>query len=141
MMGELAPIVAFNAARLAEDEAAAKAAARKRKPPWRAETWGHVNNSPEGASPSRHDGGGVAGTTDGRIAVHVARHDPARALRQVAAVRRIMARHHADDHGMCAGCPTGTAGDPEYPIDECPEQRDVAGIWSDHPECQEGWKP
>lgn len=124
MTADLAAIVAFIEARLAEDEAAAKEA------PWELDRgewpfWIEYIDSSDAES---------AGTYRDRF-------PPARMLRDVEAARRILERHHADEHGMCAGCPVDTAGDPDYPVGECPEIRDLASRWSDHPEYQEGWKP
>lgn len=70
-------------------------------------------------------------------AAYIAEYDPARALRQVEAGRRILARHRVDesDHAWrysapryCVGC--GYQGDCDDPvtedIDRCPELLDLA---------------
>ncbi|WP_280498378.1 DUF6221 family protein [Nocardia farcinica] len=62
---------------------------------------------------------GVAMTSD----EHFARHDPARVLRQVAALREVVR--------VSAG-----TGDPVYEDDL---MRSVAAIWSDHPDYQPEW--
>jgi hypothetical protein len=72
---------------------------------------------------------------------HIARHDPARVLADVAAKRRILARHKPGDPKLfgwapnwCEGCGyEGEAGDPRTEdIDDCPEIRDLASTWADH---------
>src|SRR6266702_4239538 len=106
MSGDLA---AFWAARLDEDEAAANAA---RAGPWRYDGSAVIaatglNVTPAGAHHSIHEDD----------AAHIARHDPARVLREVAADRRIMDRHTPrllDRWQVCSNC---RPVDPEYPSD------------------------
>lgn len=74
-------------------------------------------------------------------AAHIARHDPARVLREVAAKRRVLERHYADDDGSCVGChfandETRWAED----IEECPELRDMASVYDDHPDYEQAWR-
>ncbi|WP_234017771.1 MULTISPECIES: DUF6221 family protein [unclassified Streptomyces] len=69
------------------------------------------------------------------IALHVALHDPARALREVEAKRRVLARHALSP----------AAGDPELPWDNrddcqyddetwpCDDLLDLASPYGDHP--------
>lgn len=132
-------MAAFATARLGEDEAAARAAARKRKPPWRAEIYadglgGSVNNSPAGARPAAHDRGHVAETINGAVAQHIALHDPARALREVEAGRRILARH--------ADCAVGN-GSCEWFAGPgpCDDFADLLYRWAGHPDYRPAWKP
>lgn len=115
MDGDLA---AFLAARLDEDEAAAKAA-------WGVEwDWRYVAE-PFGERPS------IAHT------VHIARHDPARVLREVAAKRAILARYATV---QAWSYPPGD-GD-EAVQDELGEvTRSLAAVYSDHPGYREEWKP
>jgi len=113
----------FLRARLDDDEQVARAA----KPgPWAA------------------DGGGVHAThpTDEVVsytesAEHIARHDPARILREVEVKRRIMEKHGASDrmeysYFLCTGCSDG------HP---CDTLRLLALPYDDHPECREEWRP
>ncbi|WP_217502318.1 DUF6221 family protein [Streptomyces lunaelactis] len=77
------------------------------------------------------------------IAEHVALHDPARVLREVAAKRRVLARHVLSP----------ASGDPELPWDNrddcqydgedwpCPDLLDLALIYTDHPSFREQWVP
>jgi Family of unknown function (DUF6221) len=123
--GELvAAITAFNKARLDEDEWIARQADDE----WER---GFGGLRVTGESP-------FAGQwTDD----HIARNDPARALRQVAAGRRILERHSADETGDCQGCANPYSDGLGVQIDDCPEQRDLASWWSDHPEYRARWKP
>jgi len=75
---------------------------------------------------------------------HIARHDPARVLREVAAKRRVMERHSADptytpvDRWYCLGCGNDDMG-PLSEIEDCPELRDLAAPYSDHPDYRQEW--
>lgn len=72
--------------------------------------------------------------TDMRAAQHIANHDPARALRQVAAMRLIVAEH--EDQHECT--------DPhaaQYPYVGCRTLRLVASMYADRDGYQEGWRP
>lgn len=92
-------------------------------------------------------------------AAHVARHDPARVLREVAAKRAVMSRHrevkeddelgwmwsrYASDHNRsqpCAGC--GVWGDPDLPVtdrvEDCPELHALASVYADHSDFNPDW--
>ncbi|MCQ4207938.1 DUF6221 family protein [Streptomyces longispororuber] len=71
------------------------------------------------------------------IALHVTLHDPARALREVEAKRRVLARHTLSP----------ATGDPELPWDNrddcqfdgetwpCEDLLDLASPYADHPDC------
>lgn len=68
---------------------------------------------------------------------------PRRVLREVEAKRRVMARHcpgmRTRDYVYCRDCPGDQDGFPEVPIDECPELRDIAAVYSDHPDFDPNW--
>ncbi|MFE3229325.1 DUF6221 family protein [Nocardia sp. NPDC059228] len=80
---------------------------------------------------------------------HIARHDPARVLRQCAALRAIAGRHEAKNWEwyedsrclrmvsgvICEEC-SGDIGDVLWPCDEI---RALAAIWFDHPDYQQEW--
>lgn len=82
------PLSAFIEARLAEDEAAALAAARSFGQDWRAELTGGdvVTGRVYGKSRDRY----VADAMRGSGSVHIASHDPARAVREVAFGRALL---------------------------------------------------
>ncbi len=76
---------------------------------------------------------------------HIARHDPARVLREVEAKRAILAAHprveslftecgtcHESEEGWAATVPV------QWP---CSTVRHVAAVWSDHPDYRAEWKP
>lgn len=75
-------------------------------------------------------------------AAHIARHDPARVLREVAAKRRVLARHHAGSDGSCDGCGYDQEQGPWIErLEDCPELRDMASVYADRPGYREEWKP
>jgi hypothetical protein len=94
------------------------------------------------------------GDDDFANALHIARHDPARVLREVEAKRKIIDRHHPETYSFaevgdagdrfersvigCAQC-TYDGLDPEpWP---CADVRDLAAIFSDRPGYREEWRP
>jgi uncharacterized protein DUF6221 len=117
-------LIAFIKARLDEDEAAAK--------PFEGTTW-QAEPSPIGVI--LVDGeplieGHVTGLT-----AHIARHDPDRVLREVAAKRAILAEHLRVG-GSCRMCI-------EWPTQPwpCRTVRILAAVHSDHPDYRAEWKP
>lgn len=137
-------IVEFLRARLAEDERKARAACEHTDSAWRVDGdgetllfWDPMPDTP-----------GTSQTLGHRIVPHVARHDPARVVAEVEAKRRILVRHHPSKMAPwapagCEGC--GTEGDGDDPItehiDECPELRDLAVVYADHPDYRQEWSP
>jgi hypothetical protein len=147
-------LVAFVDARLDEDEAAARAATPG---PWRAITSTEleelrnrepVDEKDEDPRPwtrpvmsedeSRSDGDRV----------HIARHDPVRALREVEAKRAIITavwQYEAQIDGEWGCCHNATeiaAGYcPEHRPDEIGVLRHLAAVYRDHPDYRPGWKP
>ena len=72
---------------------------------------------------------------------------PPRMLREVEAKRKLLARHQPralDQWQVCSNC---RPVDPECPGDltsvlwPCPDLRDLAAVYSDHPDYQQEWKP
>ena len=134
----------FLLARIAEDEAAAKAAASgEGGARWNAYfipgegiSLTVRNKAPEEWEDVRHDD-----TTD-----FIARHDPARVLRECEAKRKIVEWHkpfdyvHPDYLPSCEGCweDGGEDGPPLWP---CRNVRWAALPYSDHPDYNEEWKP
>jgi uncharacterized protein DUF6221 len=129
-MGRVDDLIAFVRARLDEDEAAAKA-------------WLPL---------VRLDGSGswydeVSESNLGPYSIEHARlHDPARALRDVAAGRRILERHSPAEGIAVAGpCCTWCSDDTDtvslnapWP---CPDVLDLLSRWDDHPDYRVEWKP
>jgi hypothetical protein len=109
----------FVTARLDEDEAAAGAGARRAGMQWHAE--------PQAGTPGGLviDDYGLVGSTGGRHAAeHIARHDPARALREVAAGRAHLAAYQASVRSVGEGLSRTARAVVEAD----------AAIWSDHPD-------
>jgi hypothetical protein len=118
----------FVKARLDEDAAAAIDAGGGR---WEAKD-GHVRYA--GSPPSAN---AVAPWTY-EYAPHIARHDPARVLREVKAKRAILADHEPVRHEgrmMCATCLGG------YTFWPCPTLLALAAVWRDHPDYDPAWSP
>ena len=120
-------VAAFLAARLDEDEAAAKAATQPH-------SWHPLDDSD---SPY------------GRDQVHIARHDPAQVLREVAAKRAIAAEHGPagfmayGDH-LCQRCAwqddePGRDDLHHWTIWPCLTLRALAAAWNDHPDYRQEW--
>lgn len=81
---------------------------------------------------------------DRAVADHIARHDPARALRQVAGARRILDEHSREsDGGGGAGC--GRCDWDHYVLcnepNACETVRSLGMTWSDHPDYRQEWAP
>jgi hypothetical protein len=122
------PLVAFLRARLDEDEQVARDAG--------AEAWRKAERPSIWVT--RADGP-VAQTKDFEDAAHIARHDPARVLRDVEAKRRIIDLHaprHADDYERwgtsdCVAC---------YDLTPCRTVRLLALPYADHPDYREHWR-
>lgn len=122
MTSETEQVIAFLRARIAEDEAAAKAASRG---PWT------VNDEsyPDYVSDADHNQiiaggrwGGEGSVFDTEAdALHVVRHDPARVLREVAAKRAILDWYEPGEH-------------PSMPLYA------LAEAYADHPDYDEGWR-
>ena len=133
-------LIAFCEARISEDEASAKAAASVAGPHWRHDTgWSKADHP---YSQVRSPGGAIVadalrGPDDEEIGPFLARHDPARVLREVTAKRAILTRH-SPVTGPGRGTRCGGEFDVPWP---CEDARSVAAIWSGHPDYQEGWKP
>ena len=82
---------------------------------------------------------------------HIARHDPARVLRDVAATRTVVRLHVPVDPDepdiadvyepqICQTCGSGEPN--EYPRPwPCATLLAVASVWSDHPDYRQEWTP
>jgi hypothetical protein len=128
-------LVAFLTARLDGDEAAAKAALSDAPAPWRADGHWVLDSAECGFMVDEIN-------PSGETPAHVARHDPARVLREVEAKRALM---------------TGTASWLDAAEDDSWHERGVgdqppyegsvlllktlAAVWSDHPDYRQEWRP
>jgi Family of unknown function (DUF6221) len=127
-------IAAFLNARLREDEAAAKAAAPG---PWH----GHEAGSLRAVLPAKGIG------PDTAVVEHIARHDPARVLREVAAKRAILEFYVEPPDGLPAGDSEVISGVAEAGSSRPPRLfsvielivLDLAAVWNDHADYDPAW--
>lgn len=129
----------FTAARLDEDERVAKAADAGG---WYRNVEDDINSNEGGYVACGPYNGGV----DDNFAAHILAWQPARVLREAAALRKILARHapHQTASGglACDWCSDDTDDRPQlakvrWP---CGDVRDIAAIWSDHPDYDPSWE-
>lgn len=133
MTGDLAVMLAFAEARLAEEEAAAKSAFRS---VLEADSF-HVYAPARPGVPRLP----VADAIDAETAAHIARYAPARVLREVAAKRARIERYKRAVAATSSVSSFMRGQDDGY-AEACLDSiRDDTATWSDHPEYQEGWKP
>ena len=130
----------FVEARITEDEATAQTAAG-RSGDWHSDEGGVLGGQMhepyyDGDKPSAeftivYDEGWPLASE----AVHIARHDPARVLRQCAALRLILTEHDRTPGGHCSVCREfDYRRDYDAVAWPCPTVRAVASVWSDHPD-------
>lgn len=136
--GDLKAVAWFAAKRLAEEKASARAAAAYGgSENWRVDIENDIR-----PDPARDNGYIACGPFGGGLldqhAAHIARYDPARALREVEAGERILARH-----GGSHWCPTGPqdddwvyfeAGERKTGVWPCADMLDLLSRWRDHPD-------
>lgn len=141
-MGDPAVIVAFVTARLDEDVTSARAAAVYHGKRWHA---GDTIDPSEGTvSIFDEDGANVlAMWVLPGDAAHIARHDPARVLREIEAKRAVLAWYaDAVDASEVFREKLGTGTHMAVAAESYLNViRGYAAAWSDHPDYQEGWKP
>ena len=127
-------IVEFLLARIAEDEAVARSVIdgdfseghwrwdSHRLQPYRSAL---VNDRDSVVLPPKNDDVYPSAS----VAVHIARHDPARVLAECAAKRAIVG--HFDDPDYDS-----------YPLNEAKRTtlRSLAAVYADHPDCRQEWK-
>lgn len=142
----------FIAARLDEDAAAAEATSQDYDSvtTWKSgkgstgRHWWVQNNWSDGVVATDSDTSEPAA-----VVAHIARHDPARVLRQVGAMRLIVEEHCIGRAGWnhtetgCSGCGGDTGGDDRYHFNVAPEDCEtlqaLAAIYSDHPDYRQEW--
>jgi len=125
-------IVDFLNARLAEDQAAAEAARDLMDEPWKV-----IPEGPEEENYSGEyrisDGVTVAGRVEEAKALHIARHDPARVLREVAAKRAIIEQYEGyvkERMRLMNGWPN---------LEIPPFMLALAAVYSNHPDYRKEW--
>lgn len=126
-------IAEFLTARLDEDEAAAKAAGSA---PWVADIPRSVHVSFKARAENKHafrGQGYIAGVENAGAQTHIARHDPARVLREVAAKRAIIEAHGLHPDPCDAHDPATMKSEP------CEVLVQLATVHSDHPDYQQEW--
>jgi hypothetical protein len=133
-------LVTFFAARLDEEEAEAKG-----PPGWKLEHWTAIRYADKDSGRNwRVDAEPrcVVDQVAQEDAVFIARHDPARALREVAAKRAILAEHEpepwGDPHPELLRCAQGH-GDEYWTTWPCTEVRALTAVWSDCPGYRQEW--
>lgn len=130
-------LVAFLKARLDDDEQVARQAASREQ--------GGASWRLEGATVLAGDGAPVARHTWADEGSHIARHDPARTLREVEAKRGIVERHSPHSMGSCRTCERPHWGvqvcDHCERAAPCPDLRDLATVYASHPDYLEEWRP
>lgn len=135
-------LTAFVSARLDEDEAAARKMA---------DMLASADASLEPVIAVCFDDGASGNAYDWNPWDRIADYDPARALREVAAKREIVAAHHPEtpskyghDVLRCAVCQTERgvwAEDRHADPWPCQTLRALASPWSDHPDYRAEWAP
>jgi len=133
-------LTVFLAARLDEEETSAREAADGDSGTWfmgdkwniyRAEDEAHFDENYQGDEHRLVAWGNVKPQSE-----HIARHDPSRVLREVAAKRAILAEHQESaSGGYCELCYYGYGGG-SWP---CPTVRALASVYSDHPDYDPEW--
>lgn len=133
----MSDLAAFLTARLDEDEGAAKAAAVQGR-------W--VSEHPA-IGVVLVDGEPLIEAHIGGLTEHVARHDPVRVLREVEAKRKILARYEFARNQVAVGNVNEAAGygapDSGWPLRADSHEldvRDLAAVYSDHPDYDAAWK-
>lgn len=152
-------IVEFLAARLDEDEIAIKAMGVEGAGRWWVGQRFDGSLDPEGSTVfvdvRRSDGLGyihlgTPGMFAGPTAIHIARHDPARVLREVAAKRKLLAEHkhvpavqseaaHVYDFG-CQTCHVDTHCGETMGLGWCETVRLMAGVYNQSPDYDPTWR-
>lgn len=140
-------IAAFLNGRLDEDEAVAKAAAREYVSPWGVDKLWRITGLSDDIRPHdtvrAADNGVVAHPVMDVAATHIAHHDPARVLAEVAAKRAIVDRHDPDTENNCSTCVVGihmSEGWVMYDEWPCWHLRTLAAVYADHADYRDEWR-
>lgn len=127
------PIIDFIEARLAEDEATAMAAEGANWGQRRDRMNPYVIHDVDAYKPGILYTGRIIAAEKLETRDHIVRHDPARVLREVTAKRALL-EHHGDQH-ECTNWELASA----YPYVGCSVLRELAAVYSDHPEFDPEW--
>jgi len=136
----------FLTSRLAEEKAVASAC--QSPSPWQVSSHPSASSLVDDAAgnPLIYD----EGSPSAEEAAHIARHDPARALREVAVMRAILAGLEDEQaRRLTLRDSMATEGNRSYAegfadaLGDCLYRlrRQWAAIWSDHPDYDQGWAP
>lgn len=144
----------FLLARIAEDEAVARSAEERARPPWRATYGRQVETRDDGYLVTPEDEHSYSTDPPDVVALHIARHDPARVLAECEAKRQIVELHPIY-HGprllavdssrtdfACERCHATSAIDSESVIEAlgwCETLRFLALPYAGHPEYRTEW--
>lgn len=143
-MTDTLTLSAFLLQRIADDEAAARAAAHGRSGRWA--SWNRSWDTERNRDLVDEGEGERMACLPMDLDEHIARHDPARVLAQCEALRAVVERadvecvctthghDRADDCAQCVACNAVATAD-GYVL------ADLAGIWSDHPDYRDEWRP
>ncbi len=136
-------IAEFLTARLDEDQSTAETAGGNS---WHTRGLGVEIDIDELDSPR-----GVADCFSREAAQYIARHDPARVLREVAAKRALLAEHghapavqqdYSQSHDFgCVTCHNDTHCDETMALGWCDTIRIMASVFADHSDYDESWRP
>lgn len=132
-------LVVFLRERLDEDERSAR---RADEGPWRLKTLGRHDQAAISTNATtglvQLDGGPA--TANG---VHIARHDPARTLREAEAKRRLLRHYESAVIALRNAGPSGEIHDQMTSVVNTLRAvlRDQAQVYADHPDCKETWRP
>jgi hypothetical protein len=132
-------LVAFLRARLDEDEATARAAFGF-DPEWQIEAAKNPAHRSYRSVVRSAQSEVITDDIDDGPAVHIARHDPARALREVEAKRRILEIHY-DYRGVCPTCFSLRNPPIQREPYPCDTARMLALPYADHPDYRAEWRP
>lgn len=138
-------LIEFLQARLNEDQTAAEGASNKGHAEWHT-VFGQTGDYEVEDDAGRPVTGELVEWTS--QAVHIARHDPARELAEVAAKRAVVERHSSSDFqyvGDDGGGVSEYAGEPTCDYCNrpwpCPDLLDVGLPFASHPDYREEWRP
>ncbi|WP_225811303.1 DUF6221 family protein [Streptomyces spinosus] len=134
-------LVEFLRARLTEDEQTARAAIAELDGPSGAD-WQYDRQYVETVRERTMVAVGSQDFMEPGVGVHIARHDPARVLREIDAKRQIIEQHTVSETSEFEGKTDTITYCPICRNDgECPTLRLLALPYADHPDYRQEWRP